>query len=128
MDTKKIQEEFQKRLLNSDESVAKEALDKKEEILKKVLESTDLKGFYEDVKLFFQMIKDYFDGRCELPVRTIIAIGVALLYVLSPIDVVPDFIPVVGLLDDVFVLNLCLKFIKEDLEDYKENCLGIIVS
>jgi len=128
MDTKKIQEEFQKRLENSDESVAKEALDKKDEILRKILESADLKEFYEDVKLFFRMIKDYFDGRCELPVRTVIAIGIALLYVLSPIDVVPDFIPLVGLLDDAFVLTLCLKFIKEDLEDYKKNCLGIIVS
>ena len=87
------------------------------------MESADLKDFYEDVKLFFQMIKDYFDGRCELPVRTVVAIGVALLYVLSPIDVIPDFIPVVGLVDDAFILTLCLKFIKDDLEEYKLKCL-----
>jgi len=37
MDTKKIEEEFQKRLENSDESVAKEALDRKDEILQKIL-------------------------------------------------------------------------------------------
>jgi 2-oxo-4-hydroxy-4-carboxy--5-ureidoimidazoline (OHCU) decarboxylase len=35
MDKEKIKEEFQKRLESSDESVAKEALDKKDEILKK---------------------------------------------------------------------------------------------
>jgi len=123
MDTKKIQEEFQKRLENSDESVAKKALDKKDEILEKIMKSADLEKFYEDVKLFFRMIKDYFDGKCELPVRTVVAIGVALLYVLSPIDVIPDFIPVVGLLDDAFVLTLCLKFIKDDLGEYKNHCL-----
>ncbi len=32
------------------------------------------------------------------------AIGVGLLYVLSPIDVIPDVIPVLGLLDDALVL------------------------
>jgi len=123
MDTKKIEKEFQKRLENSDESVAKEALDKKDEILQKIMKSADLEKFYEDVKMFFQMIKDYFDGKCELPVRTVVAIGVALLYVLNPLDVIPDFIPILGLLDDAFVLTLCLKFIKDDLEDYKNNCL-----
>jgi uncharacterized membrane protein YkvA (DUF1232 family) len=128
MDKEKIKEEFQKKLESSDESVAKEALDKKDEILKKVLESADLKEFYEDIQIFFKMIKDYFDGRCELPVRTVVAIGVALLYVLSPLDIIPDFIPVAGLLDDAFVLSLCIKFIKDDIEEYKRKCLGAIVN
>jgi uncharacterized membrane protein YkvA (DUF1232 family) len=127
MDKEKIEKEFQNRLKNADENVAKEALEKKDEILKKILESADLKEFYEDVKIFFRMIKDYFNGRCNLPVGTIIAIGVALLYVLSPLDVIPDFIPVVGLLDDALVLNLCLKLIKDDIEEYKKKCLDLVV-
>ena len=124
MDKQKIEEHFQQKLAESDEKVAKEALDKKEEILEKIMKSADLSKFYEDVKLFFAMIKDYFDGKCELPVRTVVAIGVALLYVLSPIDIIPDFIPVVGLLDDAFVLKLCLDFIEDDIEEYKRNCLA----
>ena len=124
MDKQKIEEHFQQKLAESDEKVAKEALEKKEEILEKIMKSADLSKFYKDVKLFFAMIKDYFDGKCELPVRTVVAIGVALIYVLSPIDIIPDFIPVVGLLDDAFVLKLCLDFIEDDIEEYKRNCLA----
>ncbi len=126
MDKQKIEQEFIKRLETADESVAKEALNKADEILKKISKSADLKGFYDDVNIFFKMIKDYFDGKCDLPVRTVVAIGVALIYVLSPIDVIPDFIPIVGLLDDAFVLTLCIKFIKDDIEEYKRKCLFIV--
>ena len=122
MDKQKIEEEFNKRLAGSDESVARDALDKKDDILAKIMKSADLKEFYEDVKIFFAMIKDYFDGKCDIPARTAIAIGVSLLYVLSPIDLIPDFIPVIGLLDDAFVLALCMKFIKDDIEEYKLKC------
>ena len=124
MDKQKIEQEFQKRLEEDDVNSAKEALDKKEEILDKILKSTDLKKYYDDVKLFFAMIKDYFDGRCDLPLRSVVAIGVALLYVLSPIDLIPDFIPVIGLVDDAVVLTLCLKLIEDDIEEYKSKCLG----
>lgn len=38
-----------------------------------------------------------------LPKATKIALAAAILYLLSPIDLVPDFIPVVGYLDDLIV-------------------------
>ena len=44
---------------------------------------------------------------------------VALLYIFSPIDLVPDVIPGIGLLDDAAVTALCLSLIKSDLEKYK---------
>lgn len=43
----------------------------------------------------------------------------ALLYVLSPIDLIPDFIPGIGLLDDAAVFGAMLAAIHEDLQDYK---------
>ena len=45
--------------------------------------------------------------------------ALVLLYALSPIDLIPDFIPVIGLLDDLVVvpagLYLVLKMIPEDV-------------
>lgn len=46
-----------------------------------------------------------------------IAIG-ALLYLISPIDAVPDFIPVVGLADDVGVIALAVAKLAGDLTNY----------
>jgi uncharacterized membrane protein YkvA (DUF1232 family) len=43
-------------------------------------------------------------------------------YALSPIDLIPDFIPVLGLLDDVlllpFLIWLAIKMIPEEVMDY----------
>ena len=54
-----------------------------------------------------------------MPKGTVAAIIGTLLYVLSPADLIPDVIPVVGYLDDAAVLALCLKFAKHDVDEYK---------
>lgn len=56
--------------------------------------------------------------------------GITVVYALSPIDLVPDFIPVLGYLDDVILLPalvaLTIKFIsKEVLADCREKAQGI---
>ncbi len=43
-------------------------------------------------------------GRKETPLLAKAAIGAAVCYALSPIDLIPDFIPVLGFLDDVLLL------------------------
>lgn len=46
---------------------------------------------------------------------------IVLVYVLSPIDLIPDFIPVLGYLDDLvlvtLMVSLCLYFIPQDVMD-----------
>jgi uncharacterized membrane protein YkvA (DUF1232 family) len=37
-----------------------------------------------------------------------VLLGAAVLYVMSPIDLLPDIIPVVGQLDDIYLVALCL--------------------
>jgi uncharacterized membrane protein YkvA (DUF1232 family) len=48
--------------------------------------------------------------RPEVPRRARIALLVAVLWVLSPIDLLPEFLPVVGPLDDVVAVVLLLRF------------------
>ena len=50
---------------------------------------------------------------------TISMLAVGLIYVLSPIDAIPDAIPFVGIVDDAFVLNLIYKAIKDEFNDWK---------
>lgn len=42
------------------------------------------------------------------PVAAKLTAGLAAAYVLSPIDVLPDFVPVLGVLDDLILISLSL--------------------
>ncbi|MCI7766681.1 MAG: YkvA family protein [Oscillospiraceae bacterium] len=44
-------------------------------------------------------------GHKDTPAMAKISAGLALAYALSPIDLIPDFIPVLGYLDDVLILS-----------------------
>lgn len=61
----------------------------------------------------------------DVPIGTIIAILSALIYFASPIDIVPDSIPVLGYFDDAAVVAACWKLVDSDIEEYikwrKEN-------
>ena len=47
----------------------------------------------------------------EVPGRCKLALGALVLYLASPIDLVPDFLPVIGVLDDAIVVALVLRWI-----------------
>jgi uncharacterized membrane protein YkvA (DUF1232 family) len=46
----------------------------------------------------------------RVPASAKIALAVAALWVLSPIDLVPEFLPVIGPLDDIVVVALVLRW------------------
>jgi uncharacterized membrane protein YkvA (DUF1232 family) len=99
----------------------KTVMDKAEDITGKVAKSSLLKRFFEDVKRLISMVKDYWTGAYpDVSWWVITVIVFALLFVLSPIDLIPDFIPVIGLLDDALVIALCLMLIEKDLLKYQE--------
>jgi uncharacterized membrane protein YkvA (DUF1232 family) len=52
----------------------------------------------------------------RVPWRHRLVLWALLAYLLSPIDLVPDFIPVVGQLDDLIVVVLVLRWLRRSLE------------
>ena len=46
-------------------------------------------------------------------------VAVGLIYLLSPVDLIPDAIPVVGIIDDAFVLKLIYDAIKDEIGNWK---------
>ena len=88
--------------------------------IEKIMSNGTLSKFLKDVKVYFRMLSDVFSRRyTRVPRGTVAAIIGSLLYVLSPVDLIPDVIPVIGYLDDAAVLALCLKFVKHDVDEYK---------
>ena len=51
----------------------------------------------------------------RVPRSAKLAVAIAGLWVLSPIDLIPEFLPVIGPLDDVIVVALALRFAARDV-------------
>lgn len=52
------------------------------------------------------------------PESTLVVVIAAIIYVVSPLDVIPDAIPAIGFLDDATILTLALQRTKQDLDDF----------
>lgn len=94
----------------------------KTEVIREKFENTGPPGkFIGDFKLLIAVIKDYWKGDYrKMPFFSIAAIVAALLYVINPFDIIPDFIPVIGYLDDAAVIAACLAMVRQDLHNYKK--------
>ncbi len=68
-----------------------------------------------------RLIRAYHEGVYrEIPERSLLIIVSAMIYFVSPLDVIPDWIPVLGYIDDALVVGLALKTVREDLDAFME--------
>lgn len=73
------------------------------------------------IPVMISLVKNYVQGKyTTIPYGTILAVLSALIYFLAPIDIVPDFIPLAGYLDDMAVLGLCMNMVSIDIETYEK--------
>ena len=123
-----INEEQVKEALESGYGKSEALLNNKDELddflyrlEQKIKEMTLVGEEFAVIPIMISLIKHYVEGKyTTVPYGTILAIMSALIYVLSPVDIIPDFIPFVGHLDDVAVIGLCLSMVKTDIEAYDE--------
>lgn len=80
-----------------------------------------IKRFAETLSTLCRLVKARGKGSYkEAPRRTILWAVAAIVYFVNPFDVVPDFIPVVGYLDDAAVLGFVMNSIAQDIDDFQE--------
>ena len=95
-------------------------LGKEDKINDQLENGRGLERYTKDLLLLMSLVKDYYQGNYRnIPYKTISAAVVGLLYVINPIDLIPDFIPFIGQIDDALVLKFCLKLMEKDLLKYK---------
>lgn len=71
------------------------------------------------LRLLFEMIRDYVSGTyARTPWFTIATATASVLYFLTPLDLVPDFIPLIGYIDDAMVIAFALKGMRGELRKY----------
>ena len=110
-----------KKIINDDEKLKKLI----EDVLKKLKEiSSDKKTsakLNDSLRLFIRIINAYTSKEYTyVPWKTICLIVAGLIYFIYPVDLIPDFIPVSGLIDDVALIAWIYESIQDDIEKFLE--------
>jgi uncharacterized membrane protein YkvA (DUF1232 family) len=73
----------------------------------------------ERMRLLWMVLKDYANGSYrKMPWKAVAAVVAATVYVLSPVDLIPDFLIPVGWTDDLLVVVMTWGLLKRELRAY----------
>jgi len=80
-----------------------------------------LARLFQNFRLLVPLIKDYWKGNYrDVSFKSIVIFMVALIYIINPIDLIPDYLLGLGQIEDAAVLGLSLFFLDKELRKYKE--------
>ncbi|MEP7218745.1 MAG: YkvA family protein [Bacteroidota bacterium] len=123
---------FKERLLRDADNVTDRDMDELEREVPKKISSFELKALaagtewigtmLERVKALYSLLRD---REYKMSVKNKALIAAALLYFVMPADVIPDFIPGIGYIDDAMVLGVLWKMIGEEVEAYMSSRRGL---
>ena len=79
-----------------------------------------MKSLFFRFGIIFKMLWDYIKGDYkDLSLTGLITIIVSVVYLIFPLDFIPDFIPVAGQVDDILVMSIAYMILDKDIEKYK---------
>jgi uncharacterized membrane protein YkvA (DUF1232 family) len=80
----------------------------------------DLENLMTQVELFVKMTRAYLSGDYRnIAQNNIILLLAGILYFINPFDLIPDFIPLIGLGDDAAVLIFIAKKMQHEIEKFE---------
>ena len=80
-----------------------------------------IQDFGADLQTLIHLLRDWGVGLYRnVPTQTVVLIVAALLYFLSPLDTIPDFLGAVGFTDDAAVVLFVINAIRNEISRYRE--------
>lgn len=77
------------------------------------------KGFIQKIPVIIRMIKSAMQKDGYRPqFKNVILPGLVFVYLISPIDIIPDWIPVIGMLDDLALLAFAIPLLVTEAENF----------
>lgn len=73
-----------------------------------------------EFKLLIAMIKDTFSGKYKMNTWNMSIIVGTIVYVLSPLDAIPDIVPVLGWLDDASIVGFAISKLADEVDRYRK--------
>lgn len=91
-----------------------------EEIRRAFKRNKELSRLSDEADRMLSLLGDHAMGHyTNIPLWSIAVISFALLYVLKPIDIIPDALPEIGRLDDALVVSHAVGLTRIELQNYK---------
>lgn len=120
-DEEKLKSENEKYTPRNEEEIKEKVIGKEDKLNALFSNVKKLKPYWDDFKTIISMIKDWVLGKYkETPFATIASLSGVLIYILTPLDLIADFIPILGYMDDAALLGLAIKLAAKDIEKYRE--------
>ena len=80
---------------------------------------TPFKELWAYLQAMLRLIRAYYRGDYrQISMANLVIIIAAIIYVIDPWDVIPDFIPGVGFIDDATVLAFAVQKTRETLDNF----------
>ncbi len=92
-------------------------------LAQKKIRSNDrvFKTLRKDLDLMLRLSKAWATGKYkDVSIASLLIVVGAILYLLDPLDVIPDFVPILGLTDDATVFGLAINRIKTELNKFED--------
>lgn len=75
--------------------------------------------FITRLKVLVRMVKSYKNGSYrDVQIQNVLLMVAALIYFVTPIDLIPDFIPITGLLDDFTIVVWVYNKVQEEIDRF----------
>jgi curved DNA-binding protein CbpA len=87
---------------------------------KKIKKASNVfKNILQDVQELYSLFNDAVKSRYKLHPMNLGIIGGGLVYFIIPTDLIPDFIPFIGFIDDMTILTTIINALREELAKYR---------
>jgi uncharacterized membrane protein YkvA (DUF1232 family) len=74
---------------------------------------------WESFQILLRMVRNWLGGRYAPPMPTIVSAIAALVYFVDPFDLIPDSLPVLGLLDDAAVITAVVRLNLSEISRFR---------
>jgi uncharacterized membrane protein YkvA (DUF1232 family) len=88
------------------------------ERLNAVSQNPKVQTALEPIMIFKRMIQAHRSGKFKVSSKTLGLIVLGLVYFVTPIDIIPDFMPILGFTDDLSVILAVFNSVKHEVEDF----------
>ena len=119
MDFDKIINSYQSKV-NAADAAPEKVAQEKDKTLDKIKNASALSGLFDNIRTAYDMVSDSVTGKYKGVAKSTLALlAGGLAYLALPLDLVPDFIPVAGWVDDAAVLAWIFKRCADEFQKYK---------